>query len=375
MKITPLSIKKDKWWIDFTLNGQRIRKTIHGSKRMAEEAMIIEKDRIVKQGYGIQQRKKRIRFKDYARLYMSGPAKENRQSTQDSNESVLKRLNPFFGHMLLDQILPGTIERYKTKRRLDGVEGPTINLELSLMKTIYNKAIDSEEYGIERNPVTKAGLVEVKHRRPRPPLKQEEISTLFKSAEFYGNSLPLFLKIALNTGMRKMETLSLCWDHVDFQKGTITVIPENSKSGKERTIPMNTLVEAALKTTKMASNSPFVFPSPKTDSHIRNIKDVFKKACEKAGIKSLRIHDLRHTAASYIVNDCGLSIIEAMEILGHSRVEMTQLYVHDTYGSKDRKSRGMDKLGALIAKSRQESVTSPKSAVIDSQVNSLYSVN
>lgn len=159
----------------------------------------------------------------------------------------------------------------------------------------------------------------------------------------------MFLLIALNTAMRKMEILSLKWEHVDFKKRFLVVTEDRAKSGKERKIPMNEVVFDALM--KLARKHDYILYSPKTGTHIKNIKTAFWRACEKASIEGFTAHGLRHTAASYLVNDCGIDIVTAKEILGHEDIQQTADYIHP---QESHKRFGVERLGEIFKTGRHK---------------------
>jgi len=357
-------INNGKWLIDFTLRGRRIRKVIYGSRRMAEQAIVIEKERIYTDKYGPRV-KKRTLFRSYAKHYKEAYTNEKRAAQNE--RYIIGTLIDHFGSKYLHEITPGDVERFKLIRKKKNLQNCTINRDLAVLKTMFNKAIDSEDYGIQRNPVVKAGMLEEDSRRERI-LEPDEIQKLFKAADkLYSKNLRLLLTIALNSGMRKSEILTLKWEHIDFKKRAVTVTKDRSKSKKPREIPMNEQLYRELWLAKEGSESPIVFYNPKTGSHLKYIKESFNRACEKAGIKNLNIHDLRHTAASLLVNECGFSLKEASEILGHSKIEMTARYIHSTF---DRKQRGMALLGEIVMRSREEADVPISATVADEATNS-----
>ena len=146
--------------------------------------------------------------------------------------------------------------------------------------------------------------------------------------------VPAYLRdivvFALATGMRKSEIFNLQWDDVIinemFKFGEITIV---GKGGKRRNIRMNKTVCDLLVRKKRLSNGVYVFPSPKTGGKIVSIKKGFNSALKKAGIKDFRFHDLRHTAASWMVQG-GVDIYSVQKILGHSHVRTTQRYAHQS---------------------------------------------
>ncbi len=350
MKIIKVGEKKYK--IDFTLYGKRKRHTIEGSRKAAEQAVVLLKEKIYRQKYGVPEPKKKIRFEDYAKIYEERYTMEKRAWRNE--QYVLKRLKSSFKDQFLHEITVGDIERFKTKRKKDGLCNSTVNRELAVLKAIFNRAIDSEDYALIRNPVCKVDFLKEDSFRERR-LSSDEIKRLLEaSVTPWSKYLPLFLTIALNTAMRKSEILSLKWENVNFKRRYIEVTRERSKSRKTRKVPMNDVVIAAL--SKVKKTNQYIFFNPKTDSHIKHMKEAFNRACEKAGIEDCTPHDLRHTAASLLVNDCGVDIVTASKILGHSKIEMTMRYIHS---SDEHKQRGVDMLGEIFKESRHKVDTLP----------------
>jgi integrase len=112
---------------------------------------------------------------------------------------------------------------------------------------------------------------------------------------------------------------------VDFIRGLIQI--RESKSGKKRFVPMNEIIRVLLDGRKRTSE--YVFPSPKTNGKLDNIKRSFGSALLAAEIKGFCFHDLRHTAATRMA-DAGADAFTLMKILGHSDIRMTARYTHAT---------------------------------------------
>jgi len=139
------------------------------------------------------------------------------------------------------------------------------------------------------------------------------------------------IKIALLTGMRFSEIITLEWTQIDFANFKLTITVTNSKSKKERTIPLSRDLFDTL--WNIERREKYVFPNGSTGTHIKSIRKSFAAACEKAKIphgrdEGIVFHDLRHVAASQLVKK--IDVVTASRILGHSSVEMTMRYVHPT---------------------------------------------
>jgi integrase/recombinase XerD len=162
---------------------------------------------------------------------------------------------------------------------------------------------------------------------------REEADILIASASLYARRphLPNFVRLALNTGCRKNELLKLEWSRVDFRLGFISLEPQHTKNGKRRTVPLNEAALSALQdqrawVTQHAPRSPWVF-STASGARITTIQKGFRGACERAAIDDFRIHDLRHTFASWLVA-AGVSLYVVKDLLGHSSITVTERYAH-----------------------------------------------
>jgi len=139
--------------------------------------------------------------------------------------------------------------------------------------------------------------------------------------------------------MRRGEILSLKWEQVDLQKKEIRVI--QTKTDKPRTVDINSrLFELLMNLKGQGENDSCVFLNPKTGRPYGKLQKSFKTACEKAGIKNLRLHDLRHTFASRLI-ERGADIIRVKELLGHSTVRITERYLHS---SREERKRAVELL-------------------------------
>ena len=136
------------------------------------------------------------------------------------------------------------------------------------------------------------------------------------------------VSLALLTGMRQGEILTLTFENCDFYTKVITL--ENTKNGERRIIPITKAVEEILNSCKTSDiDSGLVFkPSSSTNrSGIVDIYNAFRKALKQAEITDFRFHDLRHAAASYLAMN-GATQGELMTILGHKSPSMTRRYAH-----------------------------------------------
>jgi integrase len=152
------------------------------------------------------------------------------------------------------------------------------------------------------------------------------------------NESPPYLKdiviTALQTGMRKGEILNLKWSNIDFTFNFIEIL--ESKSGKSRKIPISDKLLIVL--TSIPKTSEYVFTL--NGNKIGDIKKCWDTVIKKSGIKNFRFHDLRHTAATRMVEK-GIDLAVVKEILGHADISTTMRYAHAV---PERKKQAIDVL-------------------------------
>jgi integrase len=321
--------EKGKWCYSFIANGKRERRVIGLSKQEAEAVACEARNKIKREGFGIKRNAGAIYFEDFAREYIELHAKQNKRSWQ-RDECSLVHLTDYFKGRTLASITPRDIESYKAKRKAEGytpgrgkkireVKPATVNLELACLKTLFSKAV---EWGkVESNPAAKIKKFKVNNAREKI-LNADEARRLLENAS---PALRPVIVVALKTGMRLGEILSLRWPAVNFIKSFILI--ETSKSGKSRKVPMSTAVRESLKA--LPRPADFVFYNPETKTHFTTVKTAFKTACHKAVIKGLRFHDLRHTFATWYIEKGG-DIASLSKILGHASIQMTMRYCNPT---------------------------------------------
>lgn len=366
-----LNFREGKWFLDFTFRGKRIRQFGGATKEQARNVLAkIRVDRLEeKLGLRPAESPAPIPFEEFADEYLELYSKQNKRSWQ-RDRIMLDNLKRFFKGVPLQAIGPEQVERFKAQRKTEMVvrfkatkktpiSPATVNRELACLKTLFNKA---EEWGrIDKNPIRAVRKFKEKNSQERI-LTAEEAKRLLESAS---EAIRPVLVVALNTGMRRSEILGLKWSNVDLTRGYLFI--EESKSGRSRKIPMNGAVMEAFM--RLPHKSEFVFFNPETGNHILDVKTAFHAACRRAkkdpndekdlGIVGLRFHDLRHTAASKMI-EAGVDLVTVSKILGHASIQMTMRYAHPT---PENMRLAVDRLGMILDPTRQkvDTVSVPKS--------------
>ena len=135
--------------------------------------------------------------------------------------------------------------------------------------------------------------------------------------------LKFIVPMLILTGARKREVLDAKWTDFDLER-RIWRIP-TTKAGKARHVPLSDGVMHLLST--MPRDSQWVFPNPDTSKPYVSIYCAWHTARTKAGLTDVRMHDLRHSFASLLIN-AGRTLYEVQNILGHTQVKTTQRYAH-----------------------------------------------
>ena len=130
----------------------------------------------------------------------------------------------------------------------------------------------------------------------------------------------------LDTGCRYSEMAEMKWRDVELTDGTINLY--RSKTENRSVLCMTDRLQNTLQNRyKSRRSDDYIFTNKQGNGPRRHSTIAIKKAFERAGLQDMRVHDLRHTAASRLIQN-GLSLLEVSKILGHSTIQMTMRYAH-----------------------------------------------
>jgi integrase len=230
-------------------------------------------------------------------------------------------------HTRLRDLTAGRIAAYRERRlaatsvrRKDSqgnatpLSAASINRPLALLRHLLRLARD--EWGVlPQIPRVKL------EREPEGRVKwlepEEERRLLRACAASDDPRLLPIVTIALETGMRYSEILSMEWERVDLSRGVIRL--ERTKSGRRREVPMRQAVYEALAVLPETREGR-VWPE-------RSIRTAWETAVERAGLDDFHFHDCRHHFASWFMMRGG-NLLALSKILGHAKVSMTEKYAH-----------------------------------------------
>ena len=228
----------------------------------------------------------------------------------------MRHLNKEFENRNIHEITLEEVEDYYSKRKEISIY--SANREPALLKHFYRKATEWKK--VKENP-TKEVKVRLKEEVQRIRfLMPNEIQILLSCCP---DNLKPIVTVALHTGMRREEILSLKWTQVNLLTGIIHL--DKTKNHESRNIKMNVTVRSAL--SQIEHRSEFVFCKP-VGSRYSQLPGPFEDVVKKAGIEDFHFHDLRHTFASNLVMQEGVELNDVRELLGHKSMAMTLRYAH-----------------------------------------------
>jgi len=234
-------------------------------------------------------------------------------------------LLPRFGTRHLDEITRQDLQRMHSDRRQAGGAPSSANRLLIIMRYIFNLAIKWNTSGIKVNPCLGIPLLEENNNRERYLSVQETQRLYLAVLESENTMLKFIVPMLILTGARKRELLDAQWQDFDIERRTWR-IPIN-KSGKTRHVPLSDGALAVLASMPHLPDCPWAFANPDTAKPYVSIYYAWNTVRQHAGLADVRMHDLRHSFASLLINS-GRTLYEVQHILGHTQIKTTQRYAH-----------------------------------------------
>ena len=275
---------------------------------------------------------------------------------------------PQFGKLPLDQIDTKKLIGFREVLRAKGLCPASNNRVLIILRALMNRAIEWETPGVTKNPLKGFPMLTENSRRERY-LTAEETERLYAAVCTSGNTqLQHIVPMLILTGARKREVLDSKWEDFDLARRQWRI--PKSKSGHHRFVPVSEGLAQLLAKVPRFEGCPYVLPNPDSLMPYTSIYDPWNVARKKAGLADVRIHDLRHSFASFLIN-AGRQLYEVQKILGHAQIATTQRYAHLSQATL---LAAANSAGAVLANvfsdSRDKPPRAPKSAA-DKQVGSL----
>lgn len=254
------------------------------------------------------------------------PHNKSRKRSHWRDLQLYDRIGAKFGKRKLSEIGRREVQVFHNELvTVEKLAPATADHHVVYLRRVLNLAVQWEL--LEKNPLTNIPLMKVDNKVERY-LSDEEVKRLVDvlttDLAFGASYILLFL---LSTGARLNEAMQAKWEQVDLENGVWRIPATNSKSKKTRSVPLNDSAVWVLGQLWTKGKHPFLFVNETTQKPFVTITRAWYRLRAKAGIENLRVHDLRHSFASFLVNG-GRSLYEVQQILGHSDPKVTMRYAH-----------------------------------------------
>jgi len=321
------------WWIEYyDLNKKRRRERVGPSKRAAEIRLAQVKQELAEGKVLPEKQKGMIPFSEFwEKFYMPYIQNTNSPGWVKRKQQIYKHLYKFFGSKKLKEITRLDVEKFRQARLSEGVTPAEVNREVAVLKHCLNYAIKIDMLSI--NPASRIGSLREKAEDAWHPLTKEQAKKL---TEAMSEGARPIIEFALATGLRISNILNLQWEQVDLQQRKLIIASEETKAKKQLVLPLSKWAVKILEQHRLKRqhghqiDTGYVFINQETGKPytVDGLRSTFKRALKRAGLpESIRLHDLRHTFASWAI-EAGVDFRILKELLGHSTLEMALRYTH-----------------------------------------------
>lgn len=255
-------------------------------------------------------------------------------STLEDYRQMVRTLNASFGSRPIESITRQDLERWKAATVAEReISNRTLQKYLVALNGIFKRAM--RVWNLPRNPAAEVERPRLARAANIDVFSGEEVMALVRAAESEQDAA-IYLTAAF-TGLRQGELLALRWRDVDFELDLVRVRANfthgregSPKSGRERAVPM--MVEVAQTLARLSQRQRFTAPTDlvfcsQLGGHIspKHLAARYRKALDRAGLRRLRFHDLRHTFGTHAIRAADPR--EVMEWMGHADLKTTQIYL------------------------------------------------
>jgi integrase len=270
---------------------------------------------------------KRLTFEDAADEYLAVQRTRLAAGTLRNVESTVSRLKDRFGKRLVSSLRPSDVTAYQTDRVGEKVMASTINTEVTWLVAIVRKMVG---FGwLEKDPLPRGSVESLPTPAPKTDFFRVDEWERFLDAleERRPDAVPI-LRALLLTSARIGEVCDLTWSGVDLDGKRIT-FEMSKRRGEPKSLPITPeLAEVLAALPRGVGKAPvFTRPDGSAWKPSRVLTALYTARDTALLRKSLNVHSVRHTAASWMAQN-GVPLIEIMETLGHSNIRQTMRYAH-----------------------------------------------
>jgi integrase len=307
--------RKETWWIQFTTpDGRRVQQT--AGTQIKQEAQELH-DRLKAETWRVKNlgNKPRHTWQEAVIKWLS---ESSHKKSIETDRFKLRWLDQHLNNINLDEITKAKIDEIKVAKKREGVSNSTVNRTLELLRSILNRARQEWEW-LDSTPSMR--MLPEQSTRIRWLTHEESVRLI--------NELPEHLKamarFTLATGLRESNVTGLQWSQLDMQRRCAWVHADQAKGKKAIAVPLN---EVALEVIQQQIGKHYTHVFTYEGSPVTRANNhAWRKALVRAGIKDFRWHDLRHTWASWHVQN-GTPLHVLKELGGWADLTMVLRYAH-----------------------------------------------
>jgi len=303
------------WWTDVAApNGERIRQsTGTANKALAQEFH----DRLKSELWRIGKLGEKPR-RTWNEAVVRWLKESSHKASLDDDKAHLRWLDRHLGGKQLDVIGRATIDRITDAKLAEGVRNATVNRLLEVLRAILRKCVNEWEW-LDRAPAVR--MLKEPTRRIRF-LTRDEAKRLLDELPPHLADLAAF---SLATGLRRSNVTGLQWTQLDLVRRVAWIHPDQAKARKAIAVPLNSEAVSIIRQ-QDGKHPTHVFSYSGEPIRQVNTK-AWRKALKRAEIEDFRWHDLRHTWASWHVQN-GTPLFALQELGGWESPEMVRRYAH-----------------------------------------------
>jgi integrase len=243
---------------------------------------------------------------------------------------IRNHLIPKLGTLYMGRMSPPDVALFLEQMKSQEYASGTCNRALVLLRYGFELAMRWKIPGVTSNPVKEIKNIKEDNKIERYLTQPQSNALLQAVRQSDSEMLQYIVLFLIYTGARKREVLDARWRDIDWTQRSWRI--PKTKSGKVRHVPissgaMRVLEHLRFRTAEELLDEEAIFANPRTGEPFVSIFYSWNNARIRAGLPEFRIHDLRHSFASYLVN-AGRSLYEVQELLGHADIKTTSRYAH-----------------------------------------------
>ena len=307
--------RKETWWIQFTTpDGRRVQQS--AGTQIKQEAQELH-DQLKAEAWRVKNlgEKPRHTWQEAVIRWLS---ESSHKKSIETDKIRLRWLHTHLHNSKLEEITKTKIDAIKSAKQNEGVSNATVNRTLALLRSILNRAKQDWEW-LDSTPSVR--LFPENAARVRW-LSHEESDRLIHELPEH---LKAMVRFTLSTGLRESNVTGLQWSQIDMQRHCAWIHADQAKGKKAIAVPLNNDALTVIRQ-QIGKHDTHVF-TYKGNPVTRANNHAWEKALIRAGITDFRWHDLRHTWASWHVQN-GTPLHVLKELGGWADLTMVLRYAH-----------------------------------------------